>query len=138
MVGICYEVLEVSARLLLQVLCMLAGAGLAICLHGTFSDLLGTAIFFIGAVMAFAGLRPIAYRMYPRLRRSDLQRRRHGPNRKTLLALGIAITIGCSFLESVWVGAGLILIVAAGAFVAAVIALGNRHADADLTITGEG
>lgn len=71
---VCNEVLEVTVRLFVKIICVLFGYGTANMLHGSASGPAGSLIFFISAVGAFATLRLIAYRLYPELKRSDLRR----------------------------------------------------------------
>lgn len=124
---VCNEVLEVTIRLFVKIICVLAGYGTANILHGSASGLAGSLIFFISAVGAFAILRPIVYRLYPELKRSDLRRLRRGPNPKTLAAVGILALVLIAFLENIWFGVALISVIAAGALVAAAIAVANRR-----------
>jgi hypothetical protein len=96
-------------------------------IHGSASGLASSLMFFIGAVGAFAALRPIAYRLYPELKLSDSRRLRRGPNPKTLAALAILALILIAFFENIWFGVALISVIAAGALVAAAIAVTNRR-----------
>lgn len=124
---VCNEVLEVTVRLFVKIICVLFGYGTANMLHGSASGPAGSLIFFISAVGAFATLRPIAYRLYPELKRSDLRRIRRGPNPKTLAALAILALVLIAFFENIWFGVALISVIAAGAVFAAAIAVTDRR-----------
>jgi hypothetical protein len=110
-----------------KIACVLAGYGTANIVHCNPAGWAGSLIFFIGAVGAFAILRPVAYRIYPELKRSDLRRLRRGSNPKTLVAIGILAVVLIAFLESIAFGVALISLIAAGALVAAAIAISNRR-----------
>ena len=72
---VCNEVLEIGIRLLLKIVCVVLGFGTATIIHGNSADLAGSVLFLIGTFGAFAVLRPLAYRVYPALKQSDLRRR---------------------------------------------------------------
>jgi hypothetical protein len=124
---VCNEVLEIAIRLFVKIACVLVGYGTATILRGSTAGLAGSLIFFISAVGAFAILRPIAYRLYPELKRSDLQRLRRGPNPKTLAAVGVLAVVLIAFLENIWCAVALISTIVAGTVVAAAIAISNRR-----------
>jgi hypothetical protein len=107
-----------------MVTCVLVGYGTANKLNGNAAGLSGSLIFVISAVGAFAILRPAVYRLYPELKRLDLRRVRRGPNPKTFVALAVWLW-SVRVSESVWFGVALISLVAAGALVAAAIAMRN-------------
>ncbi len=90
---ICSGIIEIAIRLLVKISSVLAGYATAIALHRSAADLTGSLIFGISSVGAFAVLRPAAYRLYPKLRRSDLRRAKRGPNPTTLTALGILVLV---------------------------------------------
>jgi hypothetical protein len=114
--------------LFVKITCILFGYGTANILHGSAAGLVGALIFFIGTVGAFAILPPIAYRLYPELKRSDLRRLRRGPNPKTLVAVGVLVVVLIAFLENIWLGVALIALIAAGSLVSAAIAISSRRA----------
>jgi hypothetical protein len=112
--------------LLVKISSVLAGYATAIALHRSAADLTGSLIFGISSVGAFAVLRPIGYRLYPELRRSDLRRAKRGPNPTTLTALGILVLVLVTFITNVWFGVALLSMLAAGALVASAIAFCHR------------
>jgi hypothetical protein len=122
---VCNEVLEIGIRLLLKIVCVVLGFATAMIIHGHSADLTGLFLFLIGTFGAFAGLRPLAYRVYPTLKQSDLRRIRRGPNPKTLVALAIAVLLLLIFLESVWLGFVMLVLIAAGVLAAAIIKASN-------------
>jgi hypothetical protein len=121
------QILETAIRLALKITCVVAGFATAKLLHGNAADRTGSLIFVAVAIAAFAALRPIAYRLYPELRRSDLRRLKRGPNPTTLASLGILVVIFCAFLLSVWCGVVLVSVIAAGALFALVIGMRHRN-----------
>jgi hypothetical protein len=123
------EIVEIAIRLFLKITCVLLGYGTANTLHGNAADFAGSSIFLISTFGAFTILRPIAYRLYPGLKRSDLRRLRRGPNPKTLVALGILVILLLAFIESVWLGLALLSLIAAGTLVASAIAITNTVAE---------
>lgn len=125
---ICSEVLEMAIRLLLKIACVLLGYETVNILHDNAADFIGSSIFLISTLGAFALLRPLAYRLYPALKRSDLRRLKRGPNPKTLVALGILIMLLFAFIETAWLGIALLFLIATGTIVAAVIAIANTVA----------
>ena len=126
---VCNEVLEIGLRLLLKIVCVVLGFGTATIIHGNSADLRGSVLFLIGTFGAFAVLRPLAYRVYPALKQSDLRRLRKGPNPKTLLTLAIIILLLLMFLESIWLGFAMLLLIAAGVLAAAIIRAANAVAE---------
>ena len=124
-VRVCNEVLEIGIRLLLKIVCVVLGFATAVMIHGNSADLTGSFLFLIGTLGAFAGLRPLAYRVYPALKQSDLRRLRRGPNPKTLVALAIVVLLLLMFLESMWLGFAMLVLIAAGVLAAAVIRASN-------------
>jgi predicted transporter len=122
---VCDEVLEIGIRLLLKIICVVLGFGTATIIHGNSADLTGSILFLIGTFGALAGLRPLAYRLYPTLKQSDLRRLRRGPNPKTLVALAIVVLLLLMFLESIWQGFVMLLLIAAGVLAAAIIRASN-------------
>ena len=74
-----------------------------------------------GFLLAYVVLRPLAYRLYPRLRRSDARYLRHGPNAQALAATGFLIALGAVFLNSWTYGVvALVLIAVGGVFALAI------------------
>ncbi len=121
-------IVEVAIRLLVKISCIVAGFATMIALHGKAADLTGSLIFGISTIGAFAVLRPVAYRLYPELRRSDLRRAKRGPNPTTLTALGILVLVLVAFITNVWFGVAVLSMMAAGVLVAAAIAFCHRNA----------
>jgi hypothetical protein len=117
-----------AIRLLLKIACVLLGYETVNILHDNAADFIGSSIFLISTLGAFALLRPLAYRLYPALKRSDLRRLKRGPNPKTLVALGILIMLLFAFIETAWLGIALLFLIATGTIVAAVIAIANTVA----------
>jgi hypothetical protein len=118
---ICGWIIEVAIRLLVKISSVLAGYATAIALHKNTADLTGSLISGIGTVGAFAVLRPVAYRLYPKLRRSDLRRAKRGPNPTTLTALGVLVLLLVTFITNVWFGIAVLSMLAAGALVASAV-----------------
>jgi hypothetical protein len=118
---VCNEVLEIGTRLLLKIVCVALGVGVATITHGNSADLTGSVLFMVGAFGTFAILRPLAYRAYPALKESDVRRLRRGPNPKTLVALAIVVFLLLLFLESISLGVAMLMLIAAGVLAAAVI-----------------
>lgn len=128
-VRVCDEVLEIGIRLVMKIICVVLGFGTATIIHGNSADLTGSILFLIGTFGAFAGLRPLAYRLYPALKQSDLRRLRRGPNPKTLVALAIVVLLLLMFLESIWLGFAMLLLIAAGVLAAAIVRASNAMAE---------
>jgi hypothetical protein len=128
-VRVCNEVLEIGIRLVLKIVCVVLGIGTATIIHGNAEDLAGSVLFLIGTFGAFVVLRPVAYRLYPALEESDLQRLRRGPNPKTLVALAVVVLLLLMFVESIWLGFALLLVIAAGVVAAGIIRASNSVAE---------
>ena len=120
-VRVCNDALEIGIRLLLKIVCLVLGYVTATVIHGNSPDLTGSILFLIGVSGAFAGLRPLAYQVYPALKESDLRRLGRGPNPKTFVALAIVILLLLIFLKSMWLGLATLVLIAAGVLAAAII-----------------
>ena len=127
--GCATGVLEIGIRLLLKIVCLVIGFGSAIIIHGNSADPAGSVLFLIGTFGAFAVLRPLTYRVYPALKQSDLRRLRKGPNPTTLVALATLVLLLLMFIESIWLGFAMLLLIAAGVLAAIIISASKAVAE---------
>src|SRR5580692_5686437 len=99
---------EFAARLLLKVTCVGFAFGVTGILEGHFqihdSRLSGLCML-LAAIAAYIVLRPVAYRIYPPLGRSDRQYLKRGPKASALLVTGLFVALMAAVLDNIWYGA---------------------------------